>query len=412
MTSITADTADPPGPELLASVVVPHFRDPRRLDLVLTALELQDLPPGAFEVVVADDGSEEAPQPGDRPYPVRVVGHDDLGNRTGPARNLGARATRADMLVFIDGDTVVEPTFLREILAASDGRRLTVGFRRHADLTETTPADVRAWLAGGGPAPPVLSEPQWLADAYERSQNLAQSDLRSYRFIISAVLACPRWLFDRVGGFSEELVGYGGEDWEFARRCWLAGADFAHARRAVGWHDGPDLAGRPEDVVAVKNAETLRIAQLLTDPHLRGRGLIWTIPRVVVRCAFPAEVGSAQRVACLESLLAAGDVGVWVGGGPPPALADPRIRVEFPGRDVLGRAELIVDLTEPVIVTPDLLDAWQAQAPVRAGGAVAASPRDLALGVRPAPIEPAPAAPAGVQLEAWFGERAAERQPD
>ncbi|MDO9354970.1 MAG: glycosyltransferase [Solirubrobacteraceae bacterium] len=388
-----------------ASVVIPHFQDPRRLDLVLTALELQDLGAEAFEVIVADDGSSTPPQPGPRPYAVQVVGHEDLGNRTGPARNLGAAAAHGAMLVFLDGDTVPEPGFLRELLEAAGGAKLTVGRRRHADLSDLSPDALRQWLGAGGPAPPILSEPAWLADAYARSADLAETDLRSYRFIISAVLACPRALFERVGGFAEELVGYGGEDWELARRCWLAGADFAYAPRAVGWHDGPDLAGRPEDIAVVKNAETIRLAQLITDPHLRGRGLIWASPRIVVRCGFTPETTDARRIACVESLLGAGDIGVWLGRGAALPLVDPRVHLGLPGAAVLGRAELIVDLTEPVVVEPGTFADWQRGAPARFGAAVACSPRDAALGRVPTEGPPAVVVPDGLELERWFASR-------
>ncbi len=43
------------------SVVVPHYRQQRQLDLLLAALEVSDPVPGGFEVVVADDGSPEPP---------------------------------------------------------------------------------------------------------------------------------------------------------------------------------------------------------------------------------------------------------------------------------------------------------------------------------------------------------------
>ena len=74
----------------LVSVVIPHYRSPRSLALVLTALELQDHPMDRLEVVVADDGSPEAPDPGDRPYDVRVVRQEDLGFR-GAAAGTWAR---------------------------------------------------------------------------------------------------------------------------------------------------------------------------------------------------------------------------------------------------------------------------------------------------------------------------------
>ncbi|CAB4903166.1 unannotated protein [freshwater metagenome] len=390
---------------LQATVVVPYFEDARLLDLVLRALELQTLPADAFEVVVADDGSRVAPDPGERPYAVSVVRQDDLGCRPGVARNVGSRLGTGPVLVWIDGDTVPEPAYLEELLRVCDGRRLTVGRRLHADLSATTPDELAAWLTTGEDPPERLPEPAWLAEGYAVSDDLARTDLRSYRYVISAVLACPRWLFERVGGFAEQINGYGGEDWEFARRCWLAGADFAHAPRAVAWHDGPDLGGRFEDVGAVKDGETLRIAGLITDPHLRGRGLLWPYPRFVVRFAMPKDVREVRRLACAEGLLRTGDVGVWLGTDAATASPDPRLHRGLPGPEVLGRAELIVDVHAPVRTDETSLEAWQAAAPARSASVVVRSPRDLALDLPCAELPEPEALPVDLQLERWFDRR-------
>ena len=67
------------------SVVVPHYESPHDLSLLLTALELQDHPLDLLDVVVADDGSARAPDPGERPYRVRVVAQADEGFRAAAA---------------------------------------------------------------------------------------------------------------------------------------------------------------------------------------------------------------------------------------------------------------------------------------------------------------------------------------
>lgn len=391
---------------LRATVVIPYFEDQRALDLALAGLDLQTLPADAFEVIVADDGSRTAPVVGAHPYATAVVRQDDLGVRPGAARNLGVRHASGDALVFLDGDMVPEPRYLEELLRVCDGRRLTVGRRRHADLDGLDVPALQHWLRTGEDAPPVLPEPEWLTRAYAESRDLADSDLRSYRYVIGAVLACPRRLFERLGGFAEEIDVYGGEDWELGRRWWLAGGDLAHAPEAVAWHDGPDLAGRP-DADAVKDRETLRIAELLTDPHLRGRGLIWRSPRVVVRCAFARDVTDSVRLACAEGFLTAGDVGVWLGGSGPVPVPDPRLHSGQPGTDVLQRCELVIDVGAPVVADEALVDAWQRAAPARNDALAVRSPRDLALD-RPCDVLPDPErVPEHVQLERWFGSRAA-----
>ena len=44
------------------------------------------------------------------------------------------------------------------------------------------------------------------------------ADDRSYRYVLGALLACSRRLFEKVGGFDESFTAYGGQDWEWAYR--------------------------------------------------------------------------------------------------------------------------------------------------------------------------------------------------
>ncbi|MFB9375604.1 glycosyltransferase [Kineococcus gynurae] len=336
-------------------VVVPHFDDPRRLDLVLTGLELQRLPKGVtLDVVVADDGSPTRPDPGPRPYPVRVVAQPDRGFRAAAARNLGAAATDAEFLVFLDADTVPEPGYVGALLAAvapatsSDPPAdLVVGRRRHADLSRFGPTELRAWFAGG-PAPAEFEEPAWLRDAYRRTENLRTAGPDAYRFVISAVLGVRRETFDVVGGFEEEFVGYGGEDWEFAHRCWNSGAEFRHVPTAVAWHDGPDFAGRDLDARRARNQEGLTLARFVPDPLARGTGLVWDVPDVVVTLddtgADPADV-----VACVADLLRGTDAAVWLfEGGAADRLRDPRVHVGPVPADLLRRSRFLAEVDTPV----------------------------------------------------------------
>ena len=77
---------------------------------------------------------------------------------------------------------------------------LVVGQRHHADLTGWSSAATVAWLARDGPTPLMRPDPAWLADGYRQTNNLLETDDRSYRYIISAVMACHRSLWDDLGG--------------------------------------------------------------------------------------------------------------------------------------------------------------------------------------------------------------------
>lgn len=323
----------PAGPSPAVSVVVTHYDQPRQLTRVLGALALQTLAP--FEVVVTDDGS---PSPPAVPDGVRLVRQQDCGFRAAAARNLGAATTSGAVLAFLDADTVPEPDYLEQLVTrlAACPDVLAVGRRRHADLS------------GDGRE---LPEPGWLREAYADSRNLLDADGRSFRFVLSAVMACGRDLFDDVGGFDERFVGYGGEDWDFAYRAWNNGAVLVHERAALAWHDGPDWAGRsaPESGDRTqKDAESARLAALIPEPHTRGAPLPQALPDVLV----DVLGGDLRTVHCLLRQ----------------DHRDLQVRVPYAGEahvsavrtdpwtaDQLARARVRVRLDRPCLLAPDQL---------------------------------------------------------
>ena len=352
-----------PGRDATVAVVVPFYDQQEELDRLLAALELQDYPAHLIDVAVADDGSPTPPDISSSALRCTVVRQPDRGFRAAAARNLGAAATAGEILCFLDADTVPEPGYLRHIsrLPSLLPDALVVGRRRHADLAGWQAADVARWWAGEC-RPTVLDEPQWLTDAYARTGDLAVADHTAYRYVISSVMCCSRELFDYCGGFDESFDQYGGEDWEFAHRAAVCGAVFHHAREAVAWHDGPDWAGRDvRDRVAVKNAEALAMARLITDPAARTHGLRYDIPRVAVE--LDAEGHDLGSFVSTVSGFLAHDVGVWVIGADAESLCarahlqDGRIRVGPVPHHIRRRTPFVVTVTgRPVLPAQGVAD--------------------------------------------------------
>jgi GT2 family glycosyltransferase len=292
--------ADPPP---TVSVVVVHYEQDRALARVLHALGRQSALP--FEIVVADDGSRTPPVLPDLPVPARVVTQPDLGFRAAAARNAGARVCRGDILVFLDADTTPEETCLAQLTRRVGRCRdvLAVGRRRHADLSHL-PVDADPASAPG------LVEPEWLRSGYAQTRDLLDADGRSFRFVISAVMACRRDLYRDLGGFDERFVGYGGEDWDFAYRAWNAGAVLVHEPEAVAWHDGPGWADRPSSA-DTPDRQSARLAALIPEPSTRGVALPGRIPDVLADLdpspgvgaigGGTSPVGTTER--CVHSLL-------------------------------------------------------------------------------------------------------------
>src|SRR5262245_29994579 len=108
------------------SVVVPTCRRPDLLDRCLSALVVQELDPGDWEIVVADDARLESTRrqverwAGQFATPILYV--RPSGAR-GPAaaRNAGWRAARGAVVAFTDDDCVPSPRWLSDGLAAVRG---------------------------------------------------------------------------------------------------------------------------------------------------------------------------------------------------------------------------------------------------------------------------------------------------
>ncbi len=336
------DALDGVDPEVLprVSVIVAHYDQPAALTRTLHALSVQDYPSELIEIVVADDGS-----PGEVSVPAGVVlvRQEDRGFRLAAARNLGVAASSGDVLCFLDADTAPEPGYVRALtrLPALLPEALTVGRRRHADF---------AGVASDAPvvdaaADHELPEPAWLADEYARSRNLRDADDRSYRFVIGAVMACSRRMFDETGGFDESFTTYGGEDWEWAHRLWQAGALLAHVPDAVAWHDGPEWADRDGSGLERANAQTLRLVSSIPVAGSAPRGLWGDAPDLLVRLR-GAPAPAALFIA-LDSLLAAfPQARVMLDAGTAPPVDDPRIIVGGVEPD----ARVVWELGHPIVV--------------------------------------------------------------
>jgi glycosyltransferase involved in cell wall biosynthesis len=94
------------------SIIVSTYNRPDALKLVLLALAEQNIQPNTFEVIVADDGSNQDTKnlvdnlSPNLPYPLHHVWHEDTGFRLATIRNKAAAQAKGDYLIFLDGDCI------------------------------------------------------------------------------------------------------------------------------------------------------------------------------------------------------------------------------------------------------------------------------------------------------------------
>lgn len=170
------------------------------------------LPETSFEVIVADDGSEDTTAAIVRAFAddvgVRLV--SCAGRTCGAARNAGVAASSGQVLCFVDADTVVPENAVERILALhEDEGRCLVLYR----LASREPG-IRAWS-------------WWTFWGLARRLPLAKAKS------MPAFMSCDRAHFQRYGPFDESwLIA---EEWPLTRAAFRNHRErFLYDRRLTG----------------------------------------------------------------------------------------------------------------------------------------------------------------------------------
>jgi GT2 family glycosyltransferase len=209
-----------------ASVILPTYnRLPALQEVVDAVLRQIGEMSGSCELIVVDDGStdgtgawleERAGELG-----ITVIRQANAGPAV--ARNRGARASRADIVLFLGDDTVPEPGWLREHLEA---HRLGAG-RGLAVLGYTSfPAE---WDS------PFL---RWINE-HGAQFGYALIDHPTdvpFNFFYTSNVSLPRAVFEEHGGFREDFPAAAWEDIEFAYRAVGHGLRLCYVPRARTIH--------------------------------------------------------------------------------------------------------------------------------------------------------------------------------
>lgn len=230
------------GGTMMISVVVNTYNWPEALRLVLLSLAAQTY--RNFEIVVADDGSGEETRmvieafAAGSPVPVRHVWQEDDGFRRTKILNAAIRSCHGSYLVFLDGDCITQPDFLARHHALSQPNHLITGNRIMLQKA------LSAELCASG---------IWDYDIFRRKAlgyrvrkdiskilplfvKLPCSRLRDYRGFVwrrirGCNLACWKDDAHAIGGYNENMTGWGDEDCEFVFRMQHRGV----IRRSGAW---------------------------------------------------------------------------------------------------------------------------------------------------------------------------------
>lgn len=266
------------------SLIVTTYNRPDALRLVLYGVARQQLGSrlnaDEVEVLVADDGSRSDTKEWvlsaakDSPFPLHHVWHEDRGFRAGAIRNRCAVQAKGRYLVFIDGDCIPAPDFLRrhwqlaEAGWAVAGNRVLLSEAFTENLTHSktsVPLDWgvnQAWAAFRrgdiNKALPLLRLP---------NSPLRKLSANNWKIFRTCNVGLWREDFQRVNGFDEDFQGWGYEDSDLAVRLLRSGCRIKNGRFATLvyhlWHRENDRAQQAEN--------WQRFLKVLESNHIQAR---------------------------------------------------------------------------------------------------------------------------------------------
>jgi glycosyltransferase involved in cell wall biosynthesis len=225
-------TSDSTPDALQISVIIPTRN---RLDVLkqcLAALDTQTLPRDQWEAIVIDDGSAD----GTVEYlaECRAAGtcHSIALAHGGPARarNVGIRAARGRVLIFIGDDIYATPTLLEQHLAA----------QKVADSDAVAVIGRTVWAPTAHVTPLMRHEGLRQFDYHEIDAGLVDAGNLPFRFFYTSNVSVCRSFLERHGLlFDEDFRHAMGEDGELAYRACKRGLRLRYEPEALAHHDHP-----------------------------------------------------------------------------------------------------------------------------------------------------------------------------
>ncbi len=222
----------------MISVILSTYNRPSALAVVLRGYD-EVVNPDDFEVVVADDGSDERTREvidahrRVARFALKHVWQEDRGFRLAAVRNRAVReAAAGDVLLFTDGDCV---PFADSLVFHACKCRLgvaTVGARCWLTEQETSIVLQRGSVDLGLFQRLARRSRRALATLWLKNQLYSRTRLKVRPKLTTANAAVWRQDFERVNGFDERFEGWGYEDEDIARRLRRVGVKVADGSRA------------------------------------------------------------------------------------------------------------------------------------------------------------------------------------
>jgi len=208
------------------SVVIPTYNRCELVRRTLESLAQQTYPSSRFEVILCDDGSTdgtgEMAQSLQVPYQLRYFWQANRGRAA--ARNLGLRQAQGEIILFLDGDMVADPSLIAEHVASH---------QIYPDVLVR--GDIRL--------PPEIRETNLftvlaLGPLDDLADQIADEDgFLPFTLALTGNLSLTREILGKTGPQDESFdASYAWDDVDLGYRAHCLGYRLFFNRRALAWH--------------------------------------------------------------------------------------------------------------------------------------------------------------------------------
>jgi len=202
------------------SVIIPTYNRKNVLKHTILSLINQGLK--EYEVIVCDDGSDDGTfemmqdlNKQNLPFTLVYRRQNKIGFRAAAARNMGIKAAKGKVVIFIDQDVILEPNVLSLFREIKNGT-VYIGLKRLMTLD--------------------FYESKITDDVVKSNFDVFKEVTFSIKSTVSSLGVITKEDLDKVGGFDEDFTSYGLEDTEFTERLQDIKISCVFDSRLVGFH--------------------------------------------------------------------------------------------------------------------------------------------------------------------------------
>lgn len=250
------------------SLIITTYNRPDALAFVLQSALAQTRLPD--EIIVADDGSTQSTAEvvdyvrRRAPIPVKHAWRPDDGFRAAEARNRALAMASGDYMVLIDGDMLLDPSFVADHLRLAQKGRLVQGSRVMLSEERTQEILASDRLPDLSPFSRGIKKRLSAVRCRGLAKMVGRKGTQTHRGIKTCNMGFFRTDALAVNGFNNDFVGWGREDSEFVARCFHNGMK-RHNLKFAGvayhlWHHEAQRDALPQNDALLKH--TLETQQI------------------------------------------------------------------------------------------------------------------------------------------------------